>query len=45
MKVAFAILALYMAIPLLIIGTQRLAQESPVPVAQAAAAPAPFTAR
>ncbi len=27
MKIAFAILALYMAIPLMILGTQRLAQQ------------------
>jgi hypothetical protein len=45
MKIAFAILALYMAIPLLIIGTQKLAQESAAPVARAAAPQTPFTGR
>ena len=36
MKTAFGILALYIAIPLLIVGTQRLAQEPVAPTETAA---------
>ena len=36
MKTAFGILALYLAIPLLIVGTQRLAQQPSAPVESAA---------
>lgn len=44
MKLAFAILALYMAIPLLIVATQRLTQDAPVERA-AATQPAYTAAR
>jgi hypothetical protein len=45
MKIAFAILALYMAIPLLIVGSQRLAQNSTTSMTRTVAMPSSLATR